>query len=1172
MTYGPKTAAADRLDAMKYREPGENFREACGRNAFALTDDGTHYEEFREIILDLRFLPAGRIRRAAGASVRVTPYNCLSGDSEILTVNGFFPLSKIAGTSVRTLSPVSGKFETAKIKNYGRQELNRIVVSNSKNGQERAGTFEVFATLNHRWVLQNGDVTESLAVGDVLKAGHADFESDQIGWVHGFIYGDGSKVRDAVEGAPRSNPAYAEDWPFKKFQVRLCGAKARHLNRFTETSQLRARVTRPQSAEGDPFVICFNDRDFKEIPEDACGASYIRGFVEGLLAADGCFSVRRTDAFQFHGGREIVEWIRDRLVLAGYAPSGRAHECATEATEYGERSEPLWNQAFRASEDHKGFRVVGIEPWGEEDVFCAEEPKHKQIVLRNGLRTGNCFVSGTISDTYVGGGVGDSSSIMGRATEAAATMRMGGGIGYDFSTIRPRDSAILGIGGHSSGPTSFMRIFNEICLATSSAGNRRGAQMGVLRIDHPDVEEFVRAKQNQTELTGFNVSLGVTDEFMEAYAARKPFALRFGGTTYREVDAEDLWEKIMRSNYDWAEPGVLFIDRMNEMNNLWYCETLAATNPCFTGDTLVWTSEGHKRFDDLAKAGTSVLVLTQLKNGKLVYRKMTRPRRTARDKELVEVTFKGSQKRNKTITTVRCTPEHVFFLVGGKKKMAKDLLPKDRIASAYRAVANQKGYIKLRGERHEVFEHHVAAESKYGRWASYPRDHVHHKNDNKADNTPNNVEILLAKKHNSDNMRKKNAVPGLIPHDERNANYGDANGMFGKKHRRATLKKIGNKTSERFGDPAFRAKHSNAVREAMVKMTPEARAMNHTVVKVTRLTEREDVYCGTVAETGKFFVACGPNEGVLVSNCAEQPLPPYGACLLGSFNLPAYLVKQVDGWSFDADRLRADVLPVVRAMDNVVDRALYPLAEQEAEAKAKRRMGLGVTGLANAAEALGFPYASNEFLAFEDKVLELIAVETYRASATVAAKKGAFPLFDVDKYLDGKFVRMLPDDVKTMIRKNGIRNSHLTSIAPTGTISMLADNVSSGVEPVFAHSVSRPINTPDGPAIERLDDYGVKFLGVRGRLASDVAPKEHVDVLVAAQRRVDSAVSKTCNLANGIEWDAFKDVYLRAYEGQAKGCTVYRAGCKREGLMTEDAPLVAEGPACEVVNGVRSCE
>lgn len=569
--YGPKTAPADRLDAMKYREPGESFRECCGRNAFALTDDGTHYEEFREIILDLRFLSAGRIRRAAGASVRVTPYNC--------------------------------------------------------------------------------------------------------------------------------------------------------------------------------------------------------------------------------------------------------------------------------------------------------------------------FVSGTISDTYVGGGIGDPSSIMGRATEAAATMRMGGGIGYDFSTLRPRDSAILGIGGHSSGPTSFMRIFNEICRATSSAGNRRGAQMGVLRIDHPDVEEFVRAKQNSTELTGFNVSLGITDEFMEAYAAKKPFALRFGGQTYREVDAEDLWEKIMRSNYDWAEPGVLYIDRMNEMNNLYYCETLAATNPC-----------------------------------------------------------------------------------------------------------------------------------------------------------------------------------------------------------------------------------------------------------------------------------------------AEQPLPPYGACLLGSFNLPAYLVKAADGWSFDADRLRADVPPVVRAMDNVVDRALYPLAEQEAEARAKRRMGLGVTGLANAAEALGFPYASAEFLAFEDRVLELIAVETYRASANVAAKKGSFPLFDAEKYLDGRFVKTLPEDVRDLIKKNGIRNSHLTSIAPTGTISMLADNVSSGIEPVFAHSVSRPINTPDGPAIERLEDYGAKFLDVRGRLASEVTPREHVDVLVAAQRRVDSAVSKTCNLANGIEWDDFKDVYLRAYDGRAKGCTVYRAGCKREGLMAEDAPLVAEGAACEVVNGARSCE
>jgi ribonucleoside-diphosphate reductase alpha chain len=503
----------------------------------------------------------------------------------------------------------------------------------------------------------------------------------------------------------------------------------------------------------------------------------------------------------------------------------------------------------------------------------------------------NCFVMPTIADSFISG----ENSIMDVAKDAAATMRMGGGVGYDFSTLRPRGDLIMKLASHSSGPINFMSIFDAICKCVASSGHRRGAQMGVLRVDHPDAEEFVRAKQNATNLTAFNVSLAVTDGFMDALARKSTFDLKFAGRTYKTVDAEDLWEKIMRSTYDWAEPGVLFIDRINAMNNLWYCETLAAVNPC-----------------------------------------------------------------------------------------------------------------------------------------------------------------------------------------------------------------------------------------------------------------------------------------------AEQPLPPYGACLLGSFNLAAYLTPQttIDAngpkWSFDFDQLGGDILAVVRAMDNVVDRALYPLPAQAAEARNKRRMGLGVTGLANAAEACGFPYGSPEFIEFEEKVLDLIKVECYRASAGIAAKKGAFPLFDAEKYLAGKFIETLPDDVRAAIAKDGIRNSHLTSIAPTGTISMCADNVSSSIEPVFSYSTTRPINTPDGPVLATVEDYGAAFLGVRGKISADVTAAEHVAVLVAAQRHVDSAVSKTCNVDGSMSYDEFKGIYLSAYEGGAKGCTTFRQDGKRMALLTptKAEPTVLDGAACEVdpATGRRNCE
>lgn len=534
----------------------------------------------------------------------------------------------------------------------------------------------------------------------------------------------------------------------------------------------------------------------------------------------------------------------------------------------------------------------------------------------------NCYVSGTINDSFVDG----EGSIMVRAAEAAATMRMGGGIGYDFSTLRPRGDLIRKLQSHSSGPISFMHIFDAICKCVASSGHRRGAQMGVMRVDHPDIEEFIHAKQpgkdvqplwdlvaelpegaqkqqlvmslQQTlKLTGFNVSVAITDKFMECVASGEPFPLTFEGRTYREVDARALWDAIMRGTWDWAEPGVLFIDAINRMNNLWYCETIAATNPC-----------------------------------------------------------------------------------------------------------------------------------------------------------------------------------------------------------------------------------------------------------------------------------------------GEQPLPPYGACLLGSFNLVKYIYKDGAGrFSFDWDQYREDIPQVVRAMDNVVDRAIYPLPQQKQEAKDKRRMGLGITGLANAAEALGHEYGSPAFLAFEAEVLDTLRDESYLASAHIAKVKGSFPKFDKDKYLQGQFIKTLREDVLDAIAKYGIRNSHLTSIAPTGTISLCADNVSSGIEPVFAYSFDRTVIEFSGPRVETVEDYGARVFGVRGKACSRVTVQEHVAALTVAAQRVDSAVSKTCNVPSDISREDFKNVYVSAWEGGAKGCTTFRLGGKRSGILVvkddgsepeADAPAEEPESQCRIdpATGRHECE
>lgn len=512
----------------------------------------------------------------------------------------------------------------------------------------------------------------------------------------------------------------------------------------------------------------------------------------------------------------------------------------------------------------------------------------------------NCYVSGTIPDSFIARDNPEQSSIMHRAEQAAMTMRMGGGIGYDFSTLRPKGAIIQKLQSVSGGPISFMPIYDAVCHATASSGNRRGAQMGVLRIDHPDAPAYINAKHKEGVLEGFNMSLAITDEFMECLATGRGFDLRFGGKVYNTIDPVQLWEALMRSTWDWAEPGVLFIDTINRWNNLYYCETIAATNPC-----------------------------------------------------------------------------------------------------------------------------------------------------------------------------------------------------------------------------------------------------------------------------------------------GEQPLPPFGACLLGSFNLVTYLTPQPGGsYSFEWDQLVQDIEPVVRAMDNVTDRTIYPLEEQRQEALRKRRMGSGVTGLANTAEALGFPYGSPAFLEFEDKVLGTINHHCYVTGARLAKEKGAFPLYNEDRYLNGKFIRTLDKDVQDMIRKYGSRCSHYTSQAPTGTISQAADNVSASIEPATRWQQLRTVNLPMGQVKVDLYDYGFAFLKTRGKrsLFSEVTAQEHINVLLTAQKHTDSAVSKTVNCDGSMPWEGFQGLYKSAYDGGAKGCTTYNADGKRKGIFKIDHepadlpfPEMDEAPvgmSCEIdpVTGRRSCE
>ena len=483
----------------------------------------------------------------------------------------------------------------------------------------------------------------------------------------------------------------------------------------------------------------------------------------------------------------------------------------------------------------------------------------------------NCFVSGSIEDSM--------QSIMERATQAAETMRRGGGIGYDFSRIRPSGDRIVSLDSSASGPVSFMHIYDAICRTIVSAGHRRGAMMGVLRVDHPDIEEFIRAKRNTTDLTNFNISIGVTDKFMDAVLNKKDFALEFEGKVYKYIDASALWDEIMRANWDWAEPGVLFIDRINEENPLYYCETIEATNPC-----------------------------------------------------------------------------------------------------------------------------------------------------------------------------------------------------------------------------------------------------------------------------------------------GEQPLPAFGACLLGSFNLVKYVNIQRVGsnikYRFDFHQFEQDIPVIVNAMDNVIDRTKYPLPHQKREAHMKRRMGLGITGLGNALTLMEMRYGEPNTLRFIRKLMRTLTYEAYHASSDRAVMHGSFPLFDPDKYVEGKFISRFPDTLKEKIKKQGMRNSHLISIAPTGTISFCADNISSGLEPVFLNEVNRTVNTEFGPVNVLLKDYVYENFNMKGETTEDLSTDSHLDTQIACQPFVDSAISKTINVGDNVSFTEFKDIYTKAWKGKLKGVTTFRLAGKRYGILNKVETSEKEGTAC----------
>lgn len=508
----------------------------------------------------------------------------------------------------------------------------------------------------------------------------------------------------------------------------------------------------------------------------------------------------------------------------------------------------------------------------------------------------NCFVLGSPHDSFVDG----PGSIMDTCTKAAVTLRSGGGIGTDWSGLRPRGDLITTLDARASGPVTFLNIIDGVCKATASAGHRRGAQMVTMRVDHPDIEEFIHAKRDDYSLTSMNISVLVTDEFMKAVHNDTMFPLVWQGKTYKTVHAPTLWDAIMRNAWDYAEPGVLFIDTANRLNPLNYAEELITTNPCS-----------------------------------------------------------------------------------------------------------------------EIF------------------------------------------------------------------------------------------------------------------------------------------------------------------------LPAWGCCLLGSFNLVKYLEPNGSkpGFRFNVTQLEDDAKTVLEAMDNVVEATNYPLPVYKTEMHNKRRIGIGVTGLANAIEVM-YPmkpayYGSVDFIGNARYIMEALRNALYYESTQLSKRKGSFPLYDGKQHIQSRFIQRLPHHIKRYIEQHGLRNSHLLAIAPTGTISLTADNVSSGLEPVFAYSTERTyIDFDEGPKVATLNDYGLRTFGVKGMTSSNVTPMQHLDVLSTVQHYVDQSCSKTINFDSRVnDWREFKYVYQHGHQRNCKGVSVFNASGKRSGILEanpseDESDSTDSNLSCRIDadTGLRTCD
>ena len=883
-----------------------------------------------------------------------------------------------------------------------------------------------------------------------------------------------------------------------------------------------------------------------------------------------------------------------------------------------EREPAAWERRFfEAMED---FRFL---PGGR--IFSGAGSGRKVTLF-------NCFVMGDIPDDMTG--------IFEHLKEAALTLQQGGGIGYDFSTLRPKGARVHGVGADASGPLSFMDVWDGMCRTIMSAGSRRGAMMAVMRCDHPDIEAFIEAKREPGRLRMFNLSVLVSDAFMQAVKEDAAWELHFDGVTRKSVAARDLWDKIMRATYACAEPGVVFIDRINRLNPLYYCEDIHATNPCVTADTWVQTASGPRRVADLVGRPFTAVV-----DGRRHESAAGGFFRTGRKPVVRIATVEGHVLRLTADHLVRTAASRTRYSIERKWTKAGDLRPGDEIilhdhrARGHWPGSHSEGEGYLIGlligdgtlKKDKAVLSAWPGRVAVGGGVARPGVHgVMERAEAAARTLPHRSDftgwievhgrgewrlVLGAVKSLALDLGLAPGNKAITPAVERASSdfcrgllrgFFDADGSVQGTQEKGVSVRIAQSDLPRLeavqrmlarlgiisaiyaerrpagyrtmpdGTGGKRAYFTAANHELVISKenvhrfarmigfadTDKRARLNALLSAYKRRPNRErflarvsavdddgveDVYDTRIPGINAFDA-----NGLYVHNCGEQPLPAYGTCLLGSVNLARLVCDPfTDDARVDPDALERLVGTAVRMLDNAIEVSRFPLPQQENEARSKRRMGLGVTGLGDALIMCGARYGGREAVRMTEAWMKAIQRAAYMASTGLAAEKGAFPLFDAGKYLAGEAVAGLDQDVRHAIAAHGIRNALLTSVAPTGTISLFADNVSSGLEPVFSFTYTRRLQAADGSRREEeVSDYAYRlFRRLNGEStplpdafvdAQDLSPNDHLVMQAAVQKYVDSSISKTINCPESISFEDFKDIYMQAYDLGCKGCTTFR--------------------------------